>query len=184
MRFKTRPEFPFCLRMKSMSNLETVLIVEDDPVFRRVLSFSIAKTGLKVETANHGAAGFDRLMEGGIDFLVTDLQMPLCSGIELLERLEAVEDYTCPSTVLCTAKGLELDSSELIRRFNLLAVMHKPFSPRKLTEVIVSQMQNQSVLSDNAKNRSMPSTPISTAAPSFEDSSVAPFNMLESNHGQ
>ena len=123
-----------------MSNPGTVLIVEDDPVFRRVLSFSIAKTGLKVETANHGAAGYDRLMKGGIDFLVTDQQMPLCSGIELLERLEKVEGFVCPPTVLCTAKGLELDHAKLTKRFNLLAVMHKPFSPRKLTEVIVTQM--------------------------------------------
>ncbi|MGB7345691.1 MAG: response regulator [Pirellulaceae bacterium] len=128
-----------------MSNSKTVLIVEDDPVFRRVLSFSIAKTGMTVETANHGAAGFDRLMEGGIDFLVTDLQMPLCSGIELLERLQAVEGYTCPSTVLCTAKGLELDSDELIKRFGLLAVMHKPFSPRKLTEVIATHVLGEDV---------------------------------------
>jgi CheY-like chemotaxis protein len=172
-----------------MSEQKTVLIVEDDPVFRRVLSFSIAKTGLKVETANHGAAGFDRLMEGGIDFLVTDLQMPLCSGIELLERLEAVEDYTCPRTVLCTAKGLELDSLELTRRFNLVAVMHKPFSPRKLTEVIASQMQDQTELpSPEAYPTEASSKPISTALPSLADSSAAPFNLLanslESNHGQ
>ncbi|QDT10013.1 response regulator [Planctomycetes bacterium K23_9] len=124
-----------------MSQTKTVLIVEDDPVFRRVLSFSIAKKGMIVETANHGGSGFDRLMNGGIDFLVTDLQMPLCSGIELLERLQAVKGYQCPSTVLCTAKGLELDRNDLIERFNLLALMHKPFSPRKLTEVIINHFE-------------------------------------------
>ena len=119
-----------------MSKLPTILIVEDDPVFRRVLSFTIAKSGLNVETANHGGLGFDRLMQGGIDFLVTDLQMPICSGLELLERLDAAPGYSRPGTILCTAKGMELDSEAIIKQYRLAEIMHKPFSPRKLGEAI------------------------------------------------
>ncbi|NNE00866.1 MAG: response regulator [Pirellulaceae bacterium] len=120
-----------------------ILIVEDDPVFRRVLSFTVAKAGLTVETAIHGEQGFERLMRGGIDFLVTDLQMPICSGIELLDRLEQVQGYNRPSTILCTAKGLEIDCDVLIDQYNLSAIMHKPFSPRKLSEVILQTMRDE-----------------------------------------
>lgn len=119
-----------------MSSTPTILIVEDDPVFRRVMSFTVAKTGFVVETANHGQLGYERLLQGGIDFLVTDLQMPICSGLELLERLGDVPGYERPSTILCTAKGMELDTEQLIKRWGLVTVMHKPFSPRKLSAVI------------------------------------------------
>ena len=135
-----------------MHESPSILIVEDDPVFRRVLTFTVAKCGLAVETANHGEEGFDRLMKGGIDFLVTDLQMPICSGLELLERLDAVQDYQRPRTILCTAKGLELDSQELTERFDLVSIMHKPFSPRKLCDAILLHLgDNESQVTSSGK---------------------------------
>ena len=103
-----------------MSNSPTILIIEDDPVFRRVLSFTVAKAGLAVETASNGQLGFDRLIQGGIDFLVTDYQMPVCSGLELLEQLAARTDFQRPNAILCTAKGLELDSERLQRMISIL----------------------------------------------------------------
>lgn len=115
----------------------TVLIAEDDPVFRRVMSFSIARSGLTVESVADGAAAYERLCHGGIHFLVTDHQMPVCSGLELLEKLAANKQACFPPTILCTAKGLELDSQGLQSQYSLVAVMHKPFSPRKLCDLIL-----------------------------------------------
>lgn len=123
-----------------MSSTPTILIVEDDPVFRRVMSFTVARAGFIVETANHGQLGYERLVQGGIDFLVTDLQMPICSGLELLERLQDTPGVERPSTILCTAKGMELDTQQLIQRWDLVTVMHKPFSPRKLSDVIADHI--------------------------------------------
>lgn len=121
----------------------TVLIAEDDPVFRRVMGFSIARNGLTVESVADGDAAYHRLCQGGIDFLVTDHQMPVCSGLELLERMlcHPQPGNPWPPATLCTAKGLELDSQALESRYNLVAVMHKPFSPRKLSELILSHVR-------------------------------------------
>lgn len=118
----------------------TVLIAEDDPVFRRVMTFSIARCGLTVEAVGNGAAAYERLIKGGIHFLVTDHQMPICSGLELLDKLHANPEIQFPPAILCTAKGLELDSHGLQSRYNLVAVMHKPFSPRKLSELILQHI--------------------------------------------
>ena len=114
----------------------TVLIAEDDPVFRRVMSFSISRNGLTVEAVCNGAEAYERLAQGGIDFMIIDHQMPLCSGLQLLEKLQSDPAICQPPTILCTAKGLELDSHGIQSRFNLVAVMHKPFSPRKLSDLI------------------------------------------------
>lgn len=123
-----------------MASHDTVLIVEDDPVFRRVLSFTVSKMGIPVETANDGKDGFERLIQGGISFIVTDYQMPGCDGIEMLRRLDQVENYSRPHTILCTAKGLELDAAQLRREFDLVAILHKPFSPRKLSDLLVEHL--------------------------------------------
>ena len=133
-----------------MPTIPTVLIIEDDPVFRRVLSFTVAKSGLAVETAVDGEAGFERLIQGGIDFIVTDYQMPGCGGVELLRRLDALPNYRRPPAILCTAKGLELDSEQLRRDFRLACIMHKPFTPRKLSEVILEHIPESRSENDGA----------------------------------
>ncbi len=127
-----------------MSKQPTVLIVEDDPVFRRVMNFTIARSGFAVESASDGLTAYHRICQGGIDFLVTDHQMPICTGLELLERLDSNPEIDSPPTILCTAKGLELDSQGLQSRFGLAAIMHKPFSPRRLSELILQHIASES----------------------------------------
>ena len=144
-----------------MSSSPTVLIVEDDPVFRRVMSFTVSKFGLRVETAGNGNEGFDCVAGGGIDFLVTDLQMPICTGLQLIEMLDEADSITRPPTILCTAKGLELDTVGLIRDKSLVAIMHKPFSPRKLGELIKQRL---------ATPPTSPPTPLVQSSGSFETS--------------
>ncbi|MEL6110052.1 MAG: hypothetical protein AAFU85_28910, partial [Planctomycetota bacterium] len=39
------------------------------------------------------------------------------------------------------AKGLELDREQLRREFDLSGILHKPFSPRKLTELILQCLE-------------------------------------------
>ncbi|MCO8125290.1 response regulator [Stieleria sp. TO1_6] len=124
-----------------MPNTPTVLVIEDDPVFRRVLRFSIERCGLAVESVTDGEAAFARLMQGGIDFIVTDYQMPGCDGVALLRRLDETVGYTRPAAILCTAKGLELDGVRLRKEFRLEEIMHKPFSPRRLGDVIMGHLK-------------------------------------------
>ena len=123
-----------------MSHQPRIMIVEDDAVFRRVMSFTISRNGMAVETASDGQMAFDRICQGGIDFLVTDHQMPVCSGLQLLKQLDNEASVVRPPTILCTAKGLELNGPALRERFQLAAIMHKPFSPRKLTELILQHL--------------------------------------------
>lgn len=158
-----------------MSQQPTVLIVEDDPVFRRVMNFTVARSGFSVETASDGLAAYQRICRGGIEFLVTDHQMPICSGLELLEKLEANTAITRPPTILCTAKGLELDSQGLQSRFGLVAVMHKPFSPRKLSELILDVVRKPTdSFCGGTGSTEQPSPPVAQASPPPYSSDICP----------
>ena len=71
---------------------ETVLVVEDEEVVRRVIERILKKAGYEVMTA---ASGGDALLlcerhPGSIDLLLTDVVMPQMSGRELAERLAQV----------------------------------------------------------------------------------------------
>ena len=115
-----------------------VLIAEDDPVFRRVLAAAIGRIGVDTETVSNGDEAYERIQRGGVDFLVLDYQMPICSGIEFLERMATGKQnkHDLPPTILCTAKGFEIDGPALSERFGLVAILHKPFSATQLGKLI------------------------------------------------
>jgi CheY-like chemotaxis protein len=53
-----------------------VLIVEDDAAMRELLSESLVEEGYRVDMAAGGRAGIDRVRQGGVDLVVTDVKMP------------------------------------------------------------------------------------------------------------
>lgn len=83
-----------------------VLIVDDDPVQRRLLESLVRRFGYEVESVESGAAALARLEPSGgrdIDLLILDLVMPDLDGMAVLERLR---DQKCSiPTIVQTAHG-------------------------------------------------------------------------------
>src|SRR6056297_1697578 len=113
-----------------------ILIAEDEPVFRRVIIFTLQRQGFQVTATVNGAEAWKQLQSHSFDALVTDHQMPGGNGIELLENLRTTNLLGRLPTILCTAKGFELDASYLIDRFRLITILHKPFSPQRLAALL------------------------------------------------
>lgn len=124
----------------------TVLVAEDDSVFRHLLQFTIARAGYNVIAVGDGEAAWQRLQLGDIDFLVTDHQMPRCSGLELIARMQQDSPWSQQQDriILCTAKGLEIDRDVITRQIGVRAVMSKPFSPKQLVIEIDHVLRGQS----------------------------------------
>jgi len=131
------------LKAQSMITRPVVLVAEDDPVFRRIIQFSIEAAGFDCEVAANGADALGIVDSKPIDFLVTDYQMPVCSGLQLIEQLRVRSSLEELPIVLCTAKGYELNATELIEQFSLVAVIRKPFSPKQLTTLITQAFVNR-----------------------------------------
>jgi DNA-binding response OmpR family regulator len=67
-----------------------VLLVEDDPAVRRILTLQLQTRGFDVRTAADGAEGFRALQEDLPDCVVLDLMMPVMDGFELLKRIRSL----------------------------------------------------------------------------------------------
>ena len=119
-----------------------ILVAEDDPVFRRVIVFTLKQLGFVVDSVSDGRKAFEMLQQSKYDLLVTDHQMPVCSGLELIESLRNLPAYEQLPVILCTARGLELDKQALFERYRLSEIMHKPFSPRLLADKVRIQLQD------------------------------------------
>jgi CheY-like chemotaxis protein len=78
--------------MPGHNRLGHILIVDDDPTIRAAMGMLLAMSGYWVSEAANGAEALELLDQYGSDALVTDLRMPLVSGLSLCHRLRARPD--------------------------------------------------------------------------------------------
>jgi DNA-binding NtrC family response regulator len=112
---------------------QTILIVDDDPVQRRLLEAAITRSGMSVVTAPGGQPALD-ILNGprGDQFalVLLDLVMPDVDGITVLTRLRAAH-AELPVIVL-TAKG-GIDSAVEAMRAGANDFLVKPASPERIS---------------------------------------------------
>lgn len=117
-----------------------VLVAEDDPEMRRLVVEALRKDGHEVQEASDGGRLLVRIAEAFesdpslalIDVIVSDVRMPVCSGLDLLERL--VEARWRVPFILMTAFG---DDDTRRRAEGLGAVLFdKPLSMEALRAAV------------------------------------------------
>lgn len=69
----------------------TILLVEDTPFFLRVVKSYMESEGYEVITAENGREAFDKLNQTKVDMVVSDIEMPIMTGIELVRAIRASE---------------------------------------------------------------------------------------------
>ncbi|UCC98230.1 MAG: response regulator transcription factor [Phycisphaerales bacterium] len=109
--------------------METILIVEDDPVMLRGLKDNFEFKGYRVLTAADGEEGLNAALDKKPDLIVLDIMLPKINGYEVC-RLIRQENLNMP-IIMLTAKGEE---SDIVLGLNLGAddYVTKPFSIKEL----------------------------------------------------
>ena len=117
-----------------------ILVCDDELHIRRAVANKLASAGFDVQTADDGVLGWEAIEREPVDLLVTDFQMPRLDGIELARRVRGRAETRQIPIILLTAKGFELDETQLSGDLSPLRVVPKPFSPRELLQ-LVQEMQ-------------------------------------------
>jgi CheY-like chemotaxis protein len=113
--------------------MRCVLVVDDDQLFARTVGRDLAEHGFSVCVAHDTAAALTRLGTGGVDVLVTDLQLGSEDGIELLEASLAVSPRT--RGILMSAFASARDSQRA-HELGAITVLCKPFTPAQLIQCV------------------------------------------------
>jgi len=111
-----------------------ILIAEDDPHISRVIALWLKRNGHEVVIAGSGDKALALIRERAPDLLITDINMPVMNGLQLLEAVRA-ESLIAHQAIILTSR---CDQADIEARAAVLgAVVHpKPFSPINLTETI------------------------------------------------
>ncbi|EKE17039.1 MAG: chemotaxis protein CheY [uncultured bacterium] len=110
------------------------LVVDDFSTMRRILRNLLKEHGFhNVTEAEDGVQALQRLKGGGIDFVVTDWNMPNMDGLELIQNIRATPIISCLPVLMVTAEA---------KKENIIAAAQagadgyivKPFSSQVLKE--------------------------------------------------
>jgi len=107
----------------------TILVVEDDPIIRQTVQYSLKRAGFAVDAVADGALALEAAEKLHPDLVLLDLMLPGMDGYEIAERLRAEDKET--AIIMVTALDTERDK---VRGLDAGAddYITKPFSMEEL----------------------------------------------------
>lgn len=111
-----------------------ILIVDDELAIRQVLAANLIKEGYAVEDVGSGEEAMDRLSEGDIDIVISDIKMPGMSGIDVMRK---AQETGIESTFLLMTAFASVDTAIEAMKLGAFDYMIKPVR----TEEMLHQLQ-------------------------------------------
>ncbi|MBN3895381.1 MAG: response regulator [Nostoc sp. NOS(2021)] len=124
----------------------SILVVDDNPDLRNYVSEIFRRNGYHVRTARNGSEGYAIAKEIIPSLIVTDLMMPLVSGLEMIQFIRKEDKLKGTPIILLTAKVDEetrIESTE----HGADAYLAKPFNDREL----LAEVRNLLGLKENER---------------------------------
>ena len=112
-----------------------LLLVDDEkPIRKKLINNTDWKAeGYQIFAAANGEEALKIIMEKGIDILVTDIQMPKLSGMNLIEKAKRNSSHL---KVIVISGYAEFEYAQKSIRFGVNDYLLKPFRSKKLLEVV------------------------------------------------
>jgi two-component system chemotaxis response regulator CheY len=115
-----------------------ILIVDDSAMMRAMIKRVIKMADVQVESileASNGAEGLELLRTHDVQLLLTDINMPVMNGAELLRALADDERWSGLTRVIISTDGSSARREEAAE-LDVRCYLEKPFSPEVLRDVL------------------------------------------------
>lgn len=117
-----------------------IMLVDDDPVFRRVTSGYLTAKGYQVVEAKNGLEGLKKLRVSEPDLVLCDLAMPVLNGIEFVEEV-SLEYPSLPMIVVSATE--EMADVAKVLRYGIKDFLPKPIgNPQYLESAIEHTLED------------------------------------------
>ncbi|BAY33909.1 multi-sensor hybrid histidine kinase [Nostoc carneum NIES-2107] len=143
------PDNPESQGYKDGSLLNTghsILVVDDNPDLRTYVSEIIRNNGYQVHTARNGAEGFKIAQKIAPSLIITDLMMPLVTGLQMIQMIRREENLKGTPIILLTAK-VDEETRIAGTEHGADAYLAKPFNDREL----LAEVRNLLALKENER---------------------------------
>jgi len=116
-----------------------ILVVDDSDVIRAMIRRTLSLSGVDVGTvyeAAHGREALDVLAEEWVDLVLADINMPVMTGAEMIERMHRNADMRDVPIIVVSTEGATERVDELMA-LGVAAWVRKPFTPEEIRRTIL-----------------------------------------------
>lgn len=112
-------------------HMYTCLIVENSPMMRQLLIFALERVKeLRVTEADNGVDGLRKLAATKYDVILTDINMPMMNGFQLIKRIRTDPVHRDTPVIVITTEGSPEDKQRALVVAN--AYITKPIQAPQL----------------------------------------------------
>jgi two-component system chemotaxis response regulator CheY len=112
-----------------------ILAVDDSATMRQLVRITLTRAGYEVVEAEDGAKGLQKATAEAFDMVLSDINMPIMSGLDLLRNLRKLTQYKFTPIVLVTTES-QLQKKAEGKAAGATGWIVKPFEPEQLLAVI------------------------------------------------
>jgi two-component system phosphate regulon response regulator PhoB len=117
--------------------VSTILLAEDDPDIRHLVSYKLTKCGFDVVAVADGRSALAAARRDPPDLIMLDVRMPFVDGLEVCRELRGGPPISAVPIIILTARARPQDIEQAFAAGATDYVV-KPFSPRELVERVES----------------------------------------------
>jgi two-component system response regulator PilR (NtrC family) len=126
---------------------QRILVVDDENIIRESISYILKNEGYDVDEAENGKVALEKFMNENFDLVITDLEMPVMKGAELLEKIRLLNAQT--SVIIITAYG-SLETAISALRFGASDYILKPVEFEELLLKVKRLFELRNLLVENS----------------------------------
>ena len=122
-----------------------VLVVDDEVHIVHVVAIKLRNNDYEVISAENGAEAFELACSEKPDIIVTDFQMPVMTGLELVEKVRQCDAIKDVPVIMLTARSFAIEQQQQ-EDLQISQCLSKPFSPKELLENIEDILYHRAVV--------------------------------------
>jgi len=113
----------------------TILVADDSVTMRMIVESALTQEGWKVVSAGNGRDALACAQQTALDLVVTDWNMPVMGGLDLIRGLRAQPATESVPVLVLTTEDDE-SSKDAARDLGVSGWVHKPVDPEVLTDMV------------------------------------------------
>lgn len=131
----------------SMNSVHYILIVDDEPLHRRLISILLGRAGYAIDTAKDGREALTKIRMHRPATIILDLEMPELSGLELLAKMAQDPSLKTIPTIVVSANTDKPEARAVLARYyTFVDVIQKPFLKMHLLDRVQHAQRPQNAL--------------------------------------
>lgn len=125
-----------------------ILLVEDNPMHKKIISYSLIQLGLKVIEANDGVEAIEKIYCEKPDIVLLDIMIPKLNGYAVCTQIKSDPQVQKIPVIFCTSKNDESDYHEAMK-YGADGYLSKPFKHSEIIAMIVELGITKVEISEN-----------------------------------